>query len=178
MNSVLRDRSTHREKETFMDICARVDVLERRCRRLTLALFAMLAVAIAAAIVSANQVTTQPTIRTESLEIVDSNGRVRARFGKSDVDSVALTIQTPDGRTRLSLVGGERGGGISVFQGGQNTGGASLTAFPDNAGLTLRGPNGMLRANLIVEGDRVRLGLWNPDGKSVFAAPSSGIASN
>lgn len=161
-----------------MDLQTRVQLLERRCRRLTLALFAIVAIAFAAAFVNANQATTQPTVRTASLEIVDSNGRVRARLGKSDSESFGLTIQTADGRQRLALVGGERGSGINLFQGGQSAGAVSMTAYQDSAGLTLRGANGALRGHLLVEGDRVRFGLWNNDGKPVFAVPASGVAGN
>ena len=161
-----------------MDLNARVELLERRCRRLTLALFAIVTIAVTAAFVNANQATTQPTVRTENLEIVDSNGRVRARFGKNDSESFGLTILTADGRPRLALVGGERGSGINLFQGGQSAGAVSMTAYQESAGVTLRGTNGMLRGQLLVEGDRVRLGLWDTDGKAVFAAPTSGVANN
>ena len=57
------ERSTHREKETSMDLNSRVELLERRCRRLTVALFAVVTIAIAGAFVNANQATTQPTVR-------------------------------------------------------------------------------------------------------------------
>jgi hypothetical protein len=161
-----------------MDLQARVERLERRSRRLTATLFAIVTIAIAGAFVNSNQVTTQPTLRTESLEIVDSNGRVRARIGKADSESVGLTLQTADGRPRLSLSASERGGAINLFQGGQSTGAMTLAALQDSAGLSLRGPNGLLRAHLMVEGDRVRLSLWNTDGKTVFAVPTSGVVSN
>jgi hypothetical protein len=125
---------------------------------------------------AANQAATQATIRAEALEIVDSNGRVRARIGKSDSESVAFTIQTADGRPRLSLFGGERGSAVNLFQGGQFSGAASMTAYQDSTSLSLRGANGMLRAQMSLEGDRVRLNLCNTDGKTVFTAPSGTVA--
>jgi hypothetical protein len=161
-----------------MDLEARVELLERRCRRMFLAIFAMAAVAMTAAFVRPNQATTQPIIRTESLEIVDSNGRVHARLARSDADTYALMLQTADGRPRLSLVAGERGSGINLFPSGQSSGVASLTADQDAVGLILRGGNGVLRARMLVDGDRARLGLWNADGSAVFTAPSSGIPNN
>ena len=161
-----------------MDLQTRVELLERRCRQLTVTLCAIVAIATTAAFVNAKQATTQPTVRTENLEIVDSNGRVRARIGKNDSESFGLTIQTADGRPRLSLFGGDRGGGVNIFPSGQSSGAVSLNALQDSTGLALRGANGMLRAHLLVEGDRVRLGLCNTEGKPVFAAPSSGVASN
>lgn len=160
-----------------MDLNSRIELLERRCRQLALSLFAIVTIAIGGAFVNSNQVTTQPTVRTENLEIVDSNGRVRARLGKSDSESFAVTIQTPDGRPRVTLLGGERGGAVNLFQGGPTSGAVSMTAYPDSAGVTLRGSNGILRGHLLVEGDRVRLGLWNADGKTVFAAPASEVTS-
>jgi hypothetical protein len=166
------------KEKASMELQTRVEQLERRCRRLTMALFAIVTIPITVAFVKANQATTQPIVRTENLEIVDSNGRVRAKLGKSDSESFALTIQTADGRPRISLLGSERGSAVNLFQGGQSIGATSMAAYQDSAGVTLRGANGALRAHLLVEGDRVRLGLWNADGKAVFTAPASGVASN
>ena len=158
-----------------MDLQRRVEQLERRCQRLMILVVALLAVGSAAAFIQTNK---QPVVRTESLEIVDGNGRVRMRLAMNDADSCGVTLYGTSGRPRLSVLGSDRGSGLNIFQGEQAVGAATLMVHPTGVGLSLRDPQGMLRASLQAGSDGARLEVWNAEGKAVFSAPSPKVAQN
>jgi hypothetical protein len=62
----------------------RIEHLETKCKRLTLALSGMMVMAMAILFIAAKPNADEDTIQAKKLEIVDENGKVRIRLGSAD----------------------------------------------------------------------------------------------
>ena len=89
------------------------------------------------------QATTMPVVRTESLELVDELGAVRARMGVARSGSVSLTLLDASGQPRADIgIDGGGSAGISVWDAaGQVRAGIGVPAQGAPT-IQLRGPDG------------------------------------
>ena len=89
-------------KEKQMTTEQRVTELETRCKRLTLALSSIMALAIATICVAAKPGPIKDALQVRKLEIVDNDGKVRIRIGPIDC-GYGLNILDVDGSAQATL---------------------------------------------------------------------------
>lgn len=152
-----------------MTLEERIEQLEKRCRQLTGLLLGTMTVAAAIMLGGAAQNADRESVRTQKLEIVDSDGNVRIHLGKAD-EGYGLVVYDAQGDFNATLTSAPRG---AVMQLRKDGGGMRLQAGKDGAGLSLRDGSGKPRAGLVVSNEASQIMLKDSTGKTVFAAPTN-----
>lgn len=155
-----------------MTLEQRMAHLEKRCRRLTSVLIGTLAVAAVIVLGGAAAQEDQAdgeTVRTQQLEIVDGDGKVRIRLGQADA-GYGVVVYDEKGDFNATLTDAPLG---AVIQLKKNGSGIRLQAGKDGAGLSVRDSKGTPRAMVLISDDKSQIALKDQEGSTVFSAPKS-----
>jgi len=152
-----------------MTLEQRVGQLEKRCRHLTGVLIGTMAVTAVIVLGGAASNSDRETVRTQQLEIVDSDGKVRIRLGKAD-EGYGVVIYDENGHSNGTLTDAPLG---AVIQLSKERGGIRLQAGKDGAGLSVRDINGKPRAIIVVTNEKSQVVLKDQQDRTVFSAPKS-----
>lgn len=150
-----------------MTLEQRVGQLEKRCRQLTGLLIGTMAVAAVIVLGGAAPNADRETVRTQQLEIVDGDGKVRIRLGKAD-EGYGVVVYDETGNFNATLTDAPLGAVIQLKKDGS---GIRLQAGKDGAGLSVRDPEGKPRAMVVVTNDKSEFVLKDQKDKTVFSAP-------
>jgi hypothetical protein len=107
------------------------------------------------------------TVRTQQLETVDGDGKVRIRLGKAD-EGYGVVVYDENGRFNATFTDAQRGAVMSLSKNGS---GVRLQAGKDGAGLSVF--NGKPRAVVFVADDNPQIVLKDQQETAVFSAPKS-----
>jgi hypothetical protein len=126
-----------------MSLEVRIARLERRCRVLTLALAAAVLLPTVAFLTGAAQnVTYDYSFRTGRLDVVDTNGLLRARIGQMN-DQFGLFLYDSRGQVRATIADSPDAASLSIAKDGGNI---RLLANRQGADITLRDGRDVVRA--------------------------------
>ena len=95
----------------------RIDQLERKCKRLTLAVTGMMILAVAAVCIAAKPNSQKDGIQTNKLEIVDDEGNVRISLGRED-SGYGVVVYDEDGKFGATLTDAPLGAGMQLRKDG------------------------------------------------------------
>jgi hypothetical protein len=156
-----------------MTLDERICVLERRCRRLTGGLVLLLVLAGVGVFMGASRTETKDeTLRTQRLEIVDSDGKVRLCLGAAE-EGFGLMIYDAEGHVQAALTDTPRGAAMRVAKDG---GEIRLTAAGAQS-LSVRDVGGKPRAVLFVtKYGEPQFQLLDEQGTRLFTAPSQPVS--
>ena len=85
-----------------------------------------------------------PMLRGEAIELVDTQGKTRARLNVESTGEAVLRLTAPDGSIRVKLGAGADGSGLLLLDHNSEPGFQAL-AKPAGASLLLTGKNGQKR---------------------------------
>ena len=145
----------------------RIDQLERKCKRLTLAVTGMMVLAVAAVCISAKPNFDKDIIQASKFEIVDENGNVRIRLGRADA-GYGVVVYDADGKFGATLTDAPLGAGIQLRKDG---GSIKMLAMKQGCGVTIRDADGKPRAMMLQQDTGSKLILKDGTGKSIFSVP-------
>lgn len=145
----------------------RIRQLERRCRRLSAAVTALAVLMGVAFLTGAIQGEADRPVRTQKLEVVDSEGTVRIVLGEGDDHGYGVKLNDRDGKFRVALFEAPRAAGINISKGS----GYTLLVGEDGAGFSLRTAQGAPRAIVSVSQKEAQIQLQDQQRKTVFSAP-------
>jgi len=145
----------------------RIDQLERKCKRLTLAVSGMIVLAVGAVCIAAKPNSQKDGIQANKLEIVDEKGNVRIRLGRADA-GYGIVVYDSDGKFGATLTDAPLGAGMQLRQDG---GSIKMLALKQGCGITIRDANGKPRAMMVQHDAGSQLILKDVEGKSTFSAP-------
>ena len=145
----------------------RIDQLERKCKRLTLAVTGMIVLAVGAVCIAAKPNSQKDGIQTNKLEIVDDEGNVRIRLGRADV-GYGVVVYDADGKLRATLTDAPLGAGMQLIKDG---GSIKMLAMKQGCGFTIRDADGKPRAMMVQHDAGSQLILKDGTGKNTFSAP-------
>ena len=145
----------------------RIDQLERKCKRLTLAVTGMIVLAVGAVCIAAKPNSQKDGIQTNKLEIVDDEGNVRIRLGRADA-GYGVVVYDADGKFRATLTDAPLGAGIQLRKDG---GSIKMLAMKQGCGITIRDADGKPRAMMVQHDAGSQLILKDGSGKNTFSAP-------
>jgi len=152
-----------------MTLEQRMGQLEKRCRQLTGLLIGTMAVAAVIVLGGAAPNADRETVRTQQLEIVDDDGKVRVLLGKAD-EGYGVVVYDEKGNFNATLTDAPLG---AVIQLKKNGSGIRLQAGKDGAGLSVRDPRAKPRVIVVVSDDKSQIVLKDQEGATVFSAPQS-----
>ena len=145
----------------------RIDKLERKCKRLTLAVTGMIVLAVGAVCIAAKPNSTKDGIQTNKLEIVDGEGNARIRLGRADA-GYGVVVYDADGKFRATLTDAPLGAGMQLIKDG---GSIKMLAMKQGCGFTIRDADGKPRAMMVQHDAGSQLILKDGSGKNTFSAP-------
>lgn len=145
----------------------RIEQLERKCKRLTLALTGVMVLGVALVCVAAKPIPVRDSLQAKKLEIVDGDGKVRIRLGPADA-GYGLVVYDVDGRFRATLTDAPLG---AVSQLSKDGGSIKLMAMKDGCGITIRDKDGAPRAVMLQQKGGPQIMLKDGKGRTVFSAP-------
>ena len=145
----------------------RIDQLERKCKRLTLAVTGMIVLAVGAVCIAAKPNSQKDGIQTNKLEIVDDEGNVRIRLGRADA-GYGVVVYDADGKFRATLTDAPLGAGMQLIKDG---GSIKMLAMKEGCGFTIRDADGKPRAMMVQHDAGSQLILKDGAGKSTFSVP-------
>jgi hypothetical protein len=145
----------------------RIEQLERKCNRLTVALTGIMVLAVAIVCVAAKPNPVKDSLQARKLEIVDGDGNVRIRLGPAD-EGYGLVVYDVDGKFRATLTDAPLG---AVSQLSKDGGSIKLMALKDGCGITIRDKDGAPRALMLQQKEGPQIMLKDGEGKTVFSAP-------
>ena len=145
----------------------RIDQLERKCKRLTLAVTGMIVLAVGAVCIAAKPNSQKDGIQTNKLEIVDDEGNVRIRLGRADA-GYGIVVYDADGKFRATLTDAPLGAGMQLRKDG---GSIKMLAMKQGCGITIRDADGKPRAMMVQHDAGSQLILKDGAGKSTFSVP-------
>jgi hypothetical protein len=145
----------------------RIEHLETKCKRLTLALSGMMVMAMAILFIAAKPNADEDTIQAKKLEIVDENGKVRIRLGSADA-GYGLVVYDAQGQFRATLTDAPLG---AVSQLKKDGGSIKLMALQNGCGITMRDRDGKPRAIILQQKEGSKIMLKDAEGKDLFSAP-------
>ena len=145
----------------------RIDQLERKCKRLTLAVTGMIVLAVGAVCIAAKPNSQKDGIQTNKLEIVDDEGNVRIRLGRADA-GYGVVVYDADGKFRATLTDAPLGAGMQLIKDG---GSIKMLAMKQGCGFTIRDADGKPRAMMVQHDAGSQLILKDGSGKNTFSAP-------
>ena len=145
----------------------RIEHLETKCKRLTLALSGMMVMAMAILFIAAKPNADEDTIQAKKLEIVDENGKVRIRLGSADA-GYGLVVYDAQGQFRATLTDAPLG---AVSQLKKDGGSIKLMALQNGCGITMRDRDGKPRAIILQQKEGSKIILKDAEGKDLFSAP-------
>jgi hypothetical protein len=145
----------------------RLQQLESKCRRLSIALTSLMVAGATALLVAAAPKPAKDTLQTKGLEIVDTNGKVRIRLGSADA-GYGLVVYDEQGSFKATLTDAPRG---AVMQLRKEGGGIKLMAMEGGCGMTMRDENGKPRALIVYQEKGSEIMLKDKEGNTVFSAP-------
>ena len=145
----------------------RIEHLETRCNRLTLALASMMVLVVAIVCTAAKPSAVKDSLQARKLEIVDNDGNVRVRLGRADA-GYGLVVYDAGGQTQATLTDAPLGAAISLRKGG---GSISLMAMQDGCGITIRDSEGKPRALMLQQKEGPQIVLKGQEDETVFSAP-------
>lgn len=145
----------------------RIEHLETKCNRLTLALTGMMLLSVAIICVAAKPNPVKDSLQAKKLEIVDNNGRVRIRLGPAD-EGYGLVVYDVDGQFRATLTDAPLGAVSQLRKAG---GSIKMMAMEGGCGITLRDKDGKPRALILQQEGGSQIMLKDAEGKAVFSAP-------
>jgi len=108
-------------------------------------------------------------VRTQKLEIVDSEGTVRIALGEGDDHGYGVILNDPSGKFRVALFEAPRAAGLNITKGSAYT----LLVGEDSSSFSLRKAGGTARAVVSVTQDGARMQLRDQQGEVVFPAPQA-----
>jgi hypothetical protein len=147
----------------------RIQQLESRCRRLNAAVTVLVALMGIALLTGAGRGEADGTVRTQKLEIVDSEGTVRIVLGEGDDHGYGVKLNDRSGKFRVALFEAPRAAGLNITKGFAYT----LLVGEDSSGFSLREAGGTARAVVSVTQDGARMHLRDQQGEVVFPAPQA-----
>jgi len=147
----------------------RIQQLEHRCRRLGAAVTALAALMGVALLTGAARPEADGPVRTEKLEIVDSEGTVRIVLGEGDDHGYGVKLNDRSGKFRVALFESPRAAGLNITKGFAYT----LLVGEDSSGFSLREAGGTARAVISVTQDGAQLHLRDQQGETVYPAPKA-----
>ena len=145
----------------------RIDKLERKCKRLTLAVTGMMVLAVGAVCIAAKPTPAKDGIQTNTLEIVDDEGNVRIRLGRAD-SGYGVVVYDADGNFGATLTDSQLGAGMQLRKDG---GSIKMLAMKKGCGFTIRDVDGKPRAMILQHQEGSQLILKDGAGKNTFSAP-------
>jgi len=145
----------------------RIHHLETKCRRLTIAVTAMIVLGIATICIAASPNHAKEATQVSKIEIVDTEGNVRIRLGRAD-DGYGVVVYDKDGKFRATLTDAPRGAGMQLIKDG---GSITMLAMKQGSGLTIRDSDGKSRAMMLQQEKGSQLILKDGEGKSTFSVP-------
>ena len=145
----------------------RIDQLERKCKRLTLAVTGMIVLAVGAVCIAAKPNSQKDGIQTNKLEIVDDEGNVRIRLGRADA-GYGVVVYDADEKFRATLTDAPLGAGMQLIKDG---GSIKMLAMKQGCGFTIRDADGKPRAMMVQHDAGSQLILKDGTGKNTFSAP-------
>ena len=145
----------------------RINQLERKCKRLTLAVTGMMVLAVAAVCISAKPNSDKDSIQTKKLEIVDANGNVRIRLGRAD-GGYGVVVYDADGKFGATLTDAPLGASMQLRKDG---GTIKMLSMKQGCGITIRDTDGKPRAMMLQNQEGSQLILKDQIGKNTFSAP-------
>jgi hypothetical protein len=150
------------------ELTARIDRLERRNRGLTLLLVGC------ALLAAVGWRTSDDTVRAKRLEIVDDRGVPLVILSPDRLNEGGMiTLRDRDGEKRAWWQAGPGTSSLTLNSEGADGGGDStlgLAVGPKSSGLSLLSKGGA-SMNLGMHGDLPKVELYDPKGRSLFAAP-------
>ena len=147
----------------------RIQELENRCRRLNAAVTVLVALMGIALLTGAGGRKVDGTVRTQKLEIVDSEGTVRIVLGEGDDHGYGVKLNDRSGKFRVALFEAPRAAGLNITKGFAYT----LLVGEDSSGFSLREAGGTARAVVSVTQDGARIHLRDQQGEVVLPAPKA-----
>ena len=150
-----------------MNLKEQIDQLERKCKRLTLAVTGMMVIAVAAVCIAANPNPNKDGIQASKLEIVDEEGNVRIRLGRADA-GYGIIVYDSNGKFGATLTNAPLGAGMQLRKDG---GSIKMLAMKQGCGITIRDTNGNPRAMMLQNQEGSQLILKDRIGKNIFSAP-------
>jgi hypothetical protein len=145
----------------------RIDQLERKCKRLTLAVTGMLVLAVAAVCIAAKPNSQKKGIQASKLEILDDEGNVRISLGRED-SGYGVVVCDADGKFGVTLTDAPLGAGMQLRKDG---GSIKMLALKQGCGITIRDANGKPRAMMVQHDLGSQFILKDGTGKNTFSAP-------
>ena len=145
----------------------RIQQLESRCRRLNAAVATLVALIGVALLAGAGQGEADGPVRTQKLEVVDSEGTVRIVLGEGDDHGYGVKLNDRSGKFRVALFEAPRAAGLNITKGFAYT----LLVGEDSSGISLREAGGTARAVVSVTQDGAQLHLRDQQGETVYPAP-------
>ena len=145
----------------------RIDQLERKCKRLTLAVTGMIVLAVGAVCIAAKPNSQKDGIQTNKLEIVDDEGNVRISLGRTDA-GYGVVVYDADGKFRATLTDAPLGAGMQLIKDG---GSIKMLAMKQGCGFTIRDADGKPRAMMVQHDSGSQLILKDGTGENTFSAP-------
>jgi hypothetical protein len=150
-----------------MNLKEQIDQLERKCKRLTLAVTGMMVIAVAAVCIAAKPNPNKDGIQASKLEIVDEEGNVRIRLGRADA-GYGIIVYDSNGKFGATLTNAPFGAGMQLRKDG---GSIKMLAMKQGCGITIRDTNGNPRAMMLQNQEGSQLILKDRIGKNIFSAP-------
>jgi hypothetical protein len=150
-----------------MNLKEQIDQLERKCKRLTLAVTGMMVIAVAAVCIAAKPNPNKDGIQASKLEIVDEEGNVRIRLGRADA-GYGIIVYDSNGKFGATLTNAPLGAGMQLRKDG---GSIKMLAMKQGCGITIRDTNGNPRAMMLQNQKGSQLILKDRIGKNIFSAP-------
>ena len=145
----------------------RIDQLESKCKRLTLAVTGMIVLAVGAVCIAAKPNSQIDGIQTNKLEVVDDEGNVRISLGRED-SGYGVVVYDADGKFGATLTDAPLGAGMQLRKDG---GSIKMLALKQGCGITIRDANGKPRAMMVQHDLGSQFILKDGAGKNTFCAP-------
>ena len=154
-------------------ITARLDRLEKRCRRLTIGATALgLALAAAVTVSAVAEPAVQDMVRARGFELIDDEGELRAFLNVTGNDDVILSLIDKQGVQRWFARIDKHGPSLILSDEEDNTRWAAR-AWEDGTRLELSDEKGELRWLAVVDENRTFTFLADEKGKTRWAASVS-----
>jgi hypothetical protein len=149
----------------------RIQQLERRCRRLSAAVTALVALMGVVLLTGAIQGKSDGPLRTQKLEVVDSEGTVRIVLGEGDDHGYGVKLNDRDGKVRVALFESPLAAGVNIVKGFK----CRLLVGEDGSFFSLADAQraGGSHAALSVSQEEARMQLQHKDRKVVFSSPDA-----
>ena len=146
----------------------RIQQLESRCRRFNAVVTALVVLMGVALLTGAIQGEADRPVRTQKLEVVDSEGTVRIVLGEGDDHGYGVKLNDRDGKFRVALFEAPRAAGVHIKKGFSY----GLLVGEDGSAFSLRDAQGTARAVVSVTQEEAQMQLRNQQGKAAFSAPN------